>query len=124
MLPSFATQTITRIRPGTKKERGQTVPNWDYAPASTAAAQDVTYATELDIPGCSVQPAGTGLSQDGRILGVQDGLTVYAPAEADIQGGDRIRFGGNVYTINGDPRVWPAAARCEHIQLNLQRWRG
>lgn len=71
-----------------------------------------------------MQPAGTSLTQDGRVQGIADGLTVYAPAEADIKAGDRIRFGGNDYTINGDPLMWPGAARLAHIQLNLQRWRG
>jgi len=108
---SFWTQTITRIRPGTKTVRGSAIPDWD----------DVS---ELEIEGCSVQPAGTGLSQDGRVLGVQDGLTVYAPQDADIIAGDRIRFGDAVYTINGDPLIWPGAVSLGHMQLNLQRWRG
>ena len=110
-LISFWRQSIVRIRPGTKTERGSTVPDWSKA-------------TELTIDGCSVQPASTSLSQDGRVLGVQDGLTVYAPAGVDIQAGDRIRYAGNIFTINGDPLIWPGAVRLDHIQLNLQRWRG
>ena len=110
-LISFWRQSIVRIRPGTKTERGSTVPDWSKT-------------TELTIDGCSVQPASTSLSQDGRVLGVQDGLTVYAPAGVDIQAGDRIRYAGNIYTINGDPLIWPGAVRLDHIQLNLQRWRG
>lgn len=108
---SFWTQTITRIRPGEMTVRGSVVPDWDHVET-------------LTIPGCSVQPASTSLSQDGRVLGVQDGLTVYAPAGIDVKAGDRIQYGGNVYTINGDPLDWPAAGRLQHIQLNLQRWRG
>ena len=76
------------------------------------------------IDGCSVQPASTALTQDGRVQGISDGLTVYAPADADVRAGDRIEYGGNVYTINGDPLVWPGAARLQHVQLNLARWRG
>lgn len=108
---SFWRQTITRIRPGTKTERGSTILDW--------ANPD-----ELDIPECSVQPASTSLSEDGRVLGVTDGLTVYAPVDADVLAGDRIRFAGNVYTINGDPLIWPGVARMQHMQLNLLRWRG
>ena len=108
---SFWRQTITRIRPTTKTERGSTVPDWDNA-------------NELEIQECSVQPASTSLSQDGRVMGVQDGLTIYAPVDADVQAGDRIRYNGSVYTINGDPLVWPGVARMQHIQLNVQRWRG
>lgn len=110
-LQSFWTQTITRIRPGTKTERGSTIPDWDNV-------------DELDIPECSVQPTGTSLTQDGRIEGVQDGLVVYAAADIDVRAGDRIRYAGNVYAINGDPLIWPGAGRLAHMQLNLQRWRG
>ena len=108
---SFWTQSITRLRPGTKTERGSTVPDWTSPSAKV-------------INGCSVQPSGTSLSQDGRVLGVTDGLTVYAPVDADVRAGDRISYGGNVYTINGDPLIWPGVARMQHIQLNLTRWRG
>lgn len=108
---SFWTQEITRLRPGTKTLRGSTVPDWEKPDS-------------LVIYGCSVQPAGTSLSQDGRVLGVQDGLTVYAPEDADVKAGDRILFAGSVYTINGDPLIWPGVARMGHMQLNLQRWRG
>lgn len=108
---SFWTQSITRIRPGTKTERGSEVPDWDDPDT-------------LVISGCNVQPASTSLSQDGRAQGITDGLTVYAPADADIIADDRIQFAGNVYTINGDPLIWPGVARMQHMQLNLVRWRG
>ena len=110
-LISFWTQSITRIRPGIKTERGSTVPDWDNTSSAT-------------IDGCSVQPASTSLSQDGRVQGITDGLTVYAPEDADVAAGDRIEYGGNVYTINGDPLLWPGAGRLAHMQLNLTRWRG
>lgn len=110
-LLSFWTQSITRLRPGTKTERGSTVPDWSNPDA-------------LVIGGCSVQPASTSLSQDGRVQGITDGLTVYAPAGADILAGDRIQYAGSVYVINGDPLVWPGVSRLAHIQLNLVRWRG
>lgn len=110
-LISFWTQTITRIRPGTKTLRGSTVFDWDNTTSKT-------------ITGCSVQPTGTSLSQDGRVLGVQDGLTVYAPADADVQAGDRIVYGGKTYTITGDILNWPGAGRLAHIQINLARWSG
>lgn len=108
---SFWRQSIVRIRPGKKTERGSEMPDWSNT-------------EELTIEECSVQPSSTSLSQDGRVLGVQDGLTVYAPIDADVKAGDRIRYAGNVYTINGDPLIWPGAATLDHIQLNLQRWRG
>lgn len=95
-----------------KSLRGTIVPDWENA-------------TTLDIPGCSVQPAGTSLSQDGRILGISDGMTAYLPADADVQSGDHIQYENKVYTIMGDPRVWPSASgTLDHIELNLERWSG
>ena len=112
MVPSFARQTIIRIRPGVKTLRGSDVPDWSNV-------------TRAIIPGCSVQPAGTSLSQDGRVLAIQDGLTAYLPPDADVKAGDRIEYAGETYTINGEPRVWPSATgNLDNLQLNLQRWSG
>lgn len=112
MLPSWANDTITVIRPGITQSRGSNIPDW-------------TKATETQVTGCSVQPAGTSLSQDGRVLGVTDGLTAYLPPSADVQQGDRIRFDGQVYTIDGDPRKWKSATeKVSNILLNLKRWTG
>lgn len=112
MLPSFYRQTITRLRPGEKTSRGSTIPDWDNTERKV-------------ISGCSVQPSSTSLSQDGRVLGVSDGLTVYGPADADVKAGDRIEYNGNIYTIMGEVLAWPSATGAlDHILLNLQRWRG
>lgn len=112
MLPSFMRQMITRIRPGTRTLRGSDVPDWGNA-------------TRLQISGCSVQPASTSLSQDGRVLALSDGLTAYLPADADVKAGDRIEYAGGIYTITGEPRVWPSATGgLDHVLLNLERWSG
>ena len=103
--------TVTRIRPGVKVERGSEVPDWSNP-------------DELVVEHCLVQPGTTVLSQDGRVLGISDGLTVCAPHDADIQAGDRIRYDGKDYIISGDPLVWKEVDRLNHMQLNLQRWRG
>lgn len=112
MLPSFCKQTVTRIRPGTKTSRGSSIPDWGHA-------------STTQISGCSMQPAGTSLSQDGRVLGISAGFTLYAPPDADIKAGDRISHDGNVYTINGDVRPWPSATgKLDHLLINLERWQG
>lgn len=111
MLPSFANDTIIRIRPSTTTSRGSVIPDWSNV-------------TEVTISGCSIQPATTSLSQDGRVLGIMDGMTAYVPPSADVQAGDRISFNGVTYTIDGAPRVWPTAGNLAHIQLNLRRWSG
>ena len=110
-LQSFWKQSITRLRPGTKTERGSTVYDWNNP-------------DELVIPECSVQPASTSLTQDGRVQGIQDGLTVYAPVDADVKAGDRVLFRDEIYAVNGDPLIWPGVGLMAHMQLNLQRWRG
>ena len=112
MLPNWATQTITRLRPTAKISRGSTVYDWSDT-------------EELMIRGCSVQPTTTGLSQDGRVLGISEGLTIYCPPGSDIMAGDRIEYGGNVYTINGEPKPWiGATGLLSHVQINVERWRG
>lgn len=109
---SWATQTIKRIRPGVKTVRGSDIRDWDNA-------------DELLIGNCSMQPAGNTLSQDGRVLGVFDGYTCYAPINADIRAGDRIEFGGQLYEINGEPNLWQSATgNLNNMLLNLVRWSG
>lgn len=113
MLPTWASQEITRVRPGTKTIRGSEVPDWSPDKVS-----------ELKITGCSVQPASTSLSQDGRVLGIDEGWTAYIPEGSDVLAGDRIKFDGDTYEINGEPKKWTGAFTRSHIQLNLVRWEG
>lgn len=113
MLPSWCNQSITVIRPGTKTLRGSTVPDWEKP------------LKETSVTGCSVQPASTTLSTDGRILGITDGLTAYIPEGTDVQAGDHIVYDGGTYVITGEPRAWssPTGSR-NHILLNLMRYKG
>ena len=109
---SFFTETIIRLRAGTKTVRGSAVPDWDNA-------------SELVISNCTVQPASTSLSQDGRVLGISEGLTAYLPPNADVIAGDRIIYGGNPYIINGEPKVWKSpTGNLSNMQLQLERWSG
>lgn len=112
MLLSFCNQVITRIRPGTTESRGSTIFDW-------------TNVNEMDIGGCSMQPASTSLTEDGRVLGISDLYTLFAPPDADIEAGDRIRFNGKVFEVAGEVRVQPSATgRLDHIQVTLRRYHG
>ena len=71
-----------------------------------------------------MQPASTSLSQDGRVLGINDGWTAYVPEGTDAKAGDRIEFDGQTFEINGAPRKWTGPSRTSHIQLNLVRREG
>lgn len=109
---SFFTESITRKRAGTKTVRGTSVPDWSKT-------------TDITISGCTIQPASTSLSQDGRILGISEGLTAYLPVNADVIAGDRIVYGGNTYTINGEPKIWTSpTGNLSNMQLQLERWSG
>ena len=111
MFSSFARQKVTRIRPAIKTVRGSEILDWSHP-------------DELVISGCSVQPGTTELSQDGRVLGILDGLTCYMPFGSDVREGDRIRYDGNDYEINGEPKVWHGVGNTSHVQLILRRWTG
>lgn len=113
MLPSFCKDTVMRIRPTTTQSRG-----------STILVYEETSSNTLLIGGCSMQPASTSLSEDGRVLGITDTYTLFAPPDADIEAGDRIKFKDKVYTIQGDVRIQPAAGRLDHIELTLRRYSG
>lgn len=111
-IPSWCTQSITIIRPGTRESRGSTIFDWNNA-------------TETVIANASVQPSSTGLSQDGRVLGINEGYTVYLQPGTDVQASDRIGYDGDVYTIIGEPKPWTSATgRVSHIQLSIERWAG
>lgn len=112
MLPSFCRDTVTRIRPGFKKVRGSLIPDWDNA-------------TKVDIKGCSMQPASTSLTEDGRVMGISDTYTLFAPPDADIEAGDQIEFHGKVFEIDGDVRIQPSATgRLDHLNITLKRYQG
>ena len=111
MLPSFCKDTVTRVRPATKTVRGSDIPDWDNA-------------SRKGIMGCSMQPATTSLSEDGRVLGITDLYTLFAPPNADIKAGDRIEYNNKVYEIDGDVRVFPGALRLAHIEVTLRRNNG
>lgn len=112
MLPSFFTQSIKIVRPSEKTERGSTVFDW-------------THTVETECNQCSVQPAGMRLDQDGRVLGIMDGLTIYCPYDLDVRAGDRIIYEGEAYTINGvpQPSISPSGT-ISTIQLQVRRWEG
>ena len=111
-IPSWCDQEVTILRPGTTTSRGSTVYDWS-SPQSWM------------VDNCSVQPASTGLSQDGRVLGISEGFTVYLPPGTDVEAGDRVVFEGETYTIIGKPKTWKSATgRASHIQLSIERWSG
>lgn len=111
-LPSWASDSIVLLRPKTTTSRGSTIFDW-------------TKPTETTVNGCSMQPASTSLSLDGRVLGITDGWTAYLPPGTDVKDGDRVKFNNETFEIDGAPRVWTSpTGAVSAIQLNLKRWSG
>lgn len=111
-LPSWFGQSVTRKRPGQKTSRGSIVPDWETAETAT-------------INGCSVQPSSTSLSQDGRVLGIDDVFTVYMPADADVIEGDHIEYNGETFVVRGVPRLWVSpTGGLDNKQVQIERWSG
>ena len=111
-LPSWASDSITVLRPKKVNSRGSLIDDWTQATSST-------------VNGCSVQPASTSLSMDGRVLGISDGWTAYLPPGSDVKEGDRIIFNSETFVIDGAPRAWTSpTGAVSAIQLNLKRWSG
>lgn len=72
-----------------------------------------------------MQPSGTTLSQDGRILGISESFTLYMPVGADVQEGDRIQYGSDYYVVIGVPRPWVSASGAlDNMQVTIERWEG
>lgn len=113
-LPSWANDSVVRIRPGTTTRRGSTEPDWSSDKVN-----------ELTITGCSVQPATTTLSQDGRVLGITDVWNCFFPPGADVAAGDKIRWNGKDYQLMGEPRIWTSpTGMVSSVQASLERWSG
>jgi hypothetical protein len=91
-LPYGEAVTIVRPGPPTEDIYGNDVPG---AP------------TEIPVPGCGVAPRdGTGAAAN-EITDARDtvivGLTLYAPYGTDIRATDRVRVGGVLYEVDGQP---------------------
>lgn len=111
MLPSFARETVTRIRPAVAVERGATVRDW-------------TNASEAQVAGCSVQADATSSDYEERANTIQT-FTLYAPADADIQAGDRIRAKAGTFDVVGVPAIWCSPyGTTDHMACRMTEWAG
>lgn len=112
MLPSYFNETVTRIRPAIRSERGSNIPDYENG------VKDI-------IAGCHVQPSSTELNQDGRVLGIEETMTLYAPPGSDIRAGDMIKIGCDKYTIMGETKQWKSpTGNLSNVQMKLARWSG
>lgn len=110
---SFHRDTVTVIRASHGPDRyGDQSRDWMHAP-------------ESDVKGCRVIPAGGGKELIVERDEVVRRWTLFAPADADILPTDRIRYGGDIYEIDGQVRRWRSATgRLAHLECDLLRVEG
>lgn len=91
-LPNGETVTIVRPGPPTRDAYGNDVPG---AP------------TETDVPGCGLAPRDSTGAGSNEIVQARDtvitGLILYAPWGTDLRATDKIRVGGVLYEVDGQP---------------------
>ena len=113
MLPSWFDEAVTVTRAPWASVRGTTERDWSHATTHT-------------VGGCHVQPS-SGATEWGelRAQAVETGATLYAPAGADVQAGDRVACSAGTFVVDGDPRTWrsPTGA-VTNVQARLKEWRG
>ena len=93
------TETVTRLRAGTKTNPYSNEPVADW---STATELTITTLAPAE-PRPSSEPV-----QDARNA-VVSGFTLYLPEGADVTARDRMRVRGVVYDVLGDPALWLGA---------------
>lgn len=71
---------------------------------------------------CNVHQTSTTEIRDGREI-ITNRLRASGPLAERITGGDRIRYGGNVYRIDGEPSHLKGGA-LNHTELFLIEWKG
>ena len=116
MLPSFAHETVTVLRPAMRSSRGTLVPDWQNASGH-------------ELTGCIVQLPSTSMNLDGRTQTQLTG-TVYAPTNSNIRAGDRIEWTDcrgvtHFLAVNGEPMPWQSpTGRVSHVQARVAEWEG
>lgn len=111
MLPSFATETVQRIRPAQAESRGTTYRDW-------ANAQTVS------VPGCLTQPEATSSDYEERQQ-AQRTWTLWAPPGADIRKGDRIATTAGTFEVIGFPQEWKSPrGTVDHLTCRMQEFEG
>lgn len=109
-------QSLTRVRPGTRVDRGgNTVPDW-------------AAATRTEISRLSVQPLTQKETADAERTAVVTGWRVLSePGTApDIRSTDRVEFDGMTLEVVGEVARWPDPldGGVHHIEVTLQRATG
>jgi len=93
-------------------------------PAGRDAWGDVINSeSTTSVPGCFWQPVSSSEVQDGADT-VTTVARVFMPATASPGPGDRVRFGGREYEINGRPSLYHTPAGPHHWEVDLREVEG
>lgn len=81
---------------------------------------------ELDIAGCALAPRSSSDATDQGRQGVIAGMTLYAPAGADIEATDQIVARGSTWEIEGEVGDWhnPLTGSQPGLEVALKRVAG
>lgn len=111
-------QTITRLRGIPVTDRyNNTIVDWSDP-------------GRLDLSGLMVQPTTTTEQQDApNRVPLIDGLWICTRPGApipDLTAADRVEYLGDVYDVEGEPRVWPdpVTGRDDHMEITAKRVQG
>lgn len=112
MLPRWCRDSVTVIRAPYAQYRGTYERDWGHATSHT-------------VGGCSLQPSSTSTDFNDAREAASMTAILYAPADADIEKGDRIQFGSFTFTVNGFAMGWRSPfGGADHIAVNLTEWSG
>lgn len=76
-------------------------------------------AGETTVSGCSVQPVQGDEETVGRDT-IVSRWRLYAPADADLKGSDRVRYAGDTYEVDGEVQRWDFPP-LSHVTALLRR---
>lgn len=109
---SFFRDTVTVLRAPIVTVNGEERRDWDNASRMTLTRVQVTArATTQDFA--------------GRLQNVNDGRTLRADYDADVQEGDRVIYDGNLYEVNGEVfHTKSPTGRASTTRCALTRWNG
>lgn len=112
MRPTFARETITRLR---------------YPKRADHGALRADYAQEperLEIKRCWLEPQDPQENNDGR-TGKREAYNVDAPAKADVLPDDKVEYRGIVYDVDGGAKHVPSpSGRIDSSRITIERWVG